>query len=261
MADVPTFDAPPWRLSGTVVAALLNHRPLWAEMGSAAHQPPYKSPAQAPVLAVMPRHTQVFSGRPIAVPQGCGRSADAAGAGLESDTQGGVEVGVALGIVIGRVASSVPVEMAMSFVAGYLVVGELTLPVPSGASAHYRPGARLRARDGFCPLGDRVVPAAAISTPDALSARVEIDGRVVQVTDTGDRLRGVARLVADVSAFMTLRPGDVLTLGRSHPPPRARAGQRIRLSIDGVGAIENALVPEVAGSTGVGGALNAGPAR
>jgi 5-oxopent-3-ene-1,2,5-tricarboxylate decarboxylase/2-hydroxyhepta-2,4-diene-1,7-dioate isomerase len=239
-ADTPVWDAPPWRLSGTVLVSLVNHRPFWTACGEAAQAPPYKAPPQAPVLAVMPRHTQVFGGRPIPIPQeGAGAGPD--GAIGESP---GVEVGVALGIVIGRPACRVSVHEALDCVAGYLVVGELSVPAPPGVAAHYRPGARWRARDGFCPLGAAFMPADRLTDADALRTTVEIDGRLVQAGDTGDRVRGVARLLADVSEFMTLRPGDVLTLGRSHGAPQARAGQRIRLSIDGVGAIEHPLVAE-----------------
>ena len=252
------FDAPPWRLSGTVVAALLNHRPFWDSMGARAFEPPYKAPPKAPVLAVLPRHTQRFDGRPIAVPWNApaGPAGILAGALDRPGTPGtgrvpslgqtdsGIEIGVALGIVIGQVACRVPAEAAGSCVAGYLVMGELSLPAPEGVPAHYRPGARSRARDGFCPMGRVMVPASSIADPDALRARVAIDGEVVQQTDTGDRLRGVAELVSAVSAFMTLRPGDVLSLGRAHFAPRAHAGQRITLSIDGVGTIEYGLVPE-----------------
>jgi 5-oxopent-3-ene-1,2,5-tricarboxylate decarboxylase/2-hydroxyhepta-2,4-diene-1,7-dioate isomerase len=252
MAYHPLLDIPPWRLTGTVVAALVNHRRVWSELGSAAHLSPYKAPPSAPVLAVMPRHTQVLSGQSIAIP--------AEGVAVDSRLPGGgsVEVGVALGLVIGQTACRVPLEAALSVVAGYLVVGELSLPAPAGVAAHYRPGARLRARDGFCPLGDRVVPAGAVSDPDGLRATVEIDGREVLAADTGDRVRGAAQLLADVSAFMTLHPGDVLTIGRFHPPALARAGQRIRLAIEGVGVVEHPLVAESVPGALAGSGLHAG---
>ena len=53
----PLLDVPPYRLSGTVVGALLNHPGELAALGSAVHQPPYKAPPTAPVLTVRPRNT------------------------------------------------------------------------------------------------------------------------------------------------------------------------------------------------------------
>ena len=54
----------------------------------------------------------------------------------------------------------------------------------------------------------------------------------------------MAQLIADVSDFMTLAAGDVLMLGVAAGAPRARAGQRVRIEIDGIGTLENPLVAE-----------------
>ena len=58
-----------------------------------------------------------------------------------------------------------------------------------------------------------------------------LDGRLVQQTSTAGMQRPVARLIADVSAFMTLAAGDLLMLGVAAGAPRARAGQRVRIEI------------------------------
>jgi 5-oxopent-3-ene-1,2,5-tricarboxylate decarboxylase/2-hydroxyhepta-2,4-diene-1,7-dioate isomerase len=219
------FDVPPYRLSGTVYGALLNHAPQLAALGEALTAPPHKAAPVAPVLCVMPRHTLAGSGEVLVVP------ADAPG----------LEIGVALGIVIGRVACRVPVHAALDHVAGYLVVGDISLPLTS----HYRPAVRLRARDGFSPLGPVVTPALAVVDPGALAVTVHIDGQLAHRSDTGDRLRGVAQLLADVTDFMTLQPGDVLALGRSHGAPLARAGQTVVMEIAGLGRLEHRVVAEV----------------
>jgi 5-oxopent-3-ene-1,2,5-tricarboxylate decarboxylase/2-hydroxyhepta-2,4-diene-1,7-dioate isomerase len=52
----------------------------------------------------------------------------------------------------------------------------------------------------------------------------------------------VAQLLADVTEFMTLSPGDVLAVGVAAPAPRIRAGQRARIEIDGLGELENPVV-------------------
>jgi 5-oxopent-3-ene-1,2,5-tricarboxylate decarboxylase/2-hydroxyhepta-2,4-diene-1,7-dioate isomerase len=221
-ATLSRFDVPPYRLSGAVYGALLNHRAQLAALGDAVHQPPYKAPPQAPVLSVMPRHMQAAGGTALVVPPGAP----------------GLEVGPALGIVIGRVACRVPVDQALDFAAAYVLLGEVSLPLAS----HYRPAVRLRARDGFCPIGARVVPAAELPQPDALSVQVDIDGQPAQHGSTADRVRGVARLLADVTDFMTLQPGDVLSLGRSHGAPLARVGQTVTLRIDGLGELQHRLV-------------------
>ena len=224
-------DAAPYRpcqphpAHGTVYGCLLNHAPALAALGEAVHQPPYKAPPQAPVLYVKPRNTWAADGQPVTVP------ADAPA----------LQVGAALGLVIGRTACRVRVDEALAHVAGAVIVNDLSVPHDS----YYRPSVRLKARDGFCPLGRNVVPLADLpAAVDALAVRVFVDGALVQSTTTGDRLRGAAQLLADVSEFMTLQPGDVLMLGVSHGAPLARAGQAVAIEIDGLGRLNTPLVAE-----------------
>jgi 5-oxopent-3-ene-1,2,5-tricarboxylate decarboxylase/2-hydroxyhepta-2,4-diene-1,7-dioate isomerase len=220
------FDVPPYRLSGVVVGALLNDRAELLALGDAVHRPPHKAPPQAPVLEVKPRHTLAGDGDAVVVPQ-----AEAA-----------LEVGASLGIVIGRVACRVPAADAMAVVAGYVIAGDFSLPL----AGHYRPAVRLKARDGFCPIGPRVVPAAAVHDPDDLAVEVAIDGRIAHRHRTAGRVRGVAQLIADVTEFMTLRPGDLLLLGRAHGAPLACAGQSVAIAIAGLGELHSRLVAEPA---------------
>lgn len=219
-----TFDFAPWRLSGQVFGVLLNHRPALAALGDAVQAAPYKAPPRAPVLYLKPRNTQVGDGAAVAVPPGVPA----------------LEVGAALGLVIGRTACRVSEADALAHVAGLVVVADLSVPHDS----FYRPSVRLKARDGFCPIGPRVVPLA--GDVDARTVRVSVDGRVVHETDTADRIRPAARLLADVTEFMTLAPGDVLMLGVSHGAPRVAAGHAVAVAIDGVGTLNFSLVTEMA---------------
>lgn len=220
------FDGPPWRLSGTVYGVLLNHAPQLAALGEAVHQPPYKAAPRAPVLEVKPRHMLSGDGAIVRVPAG----------------MAALQISASLGVVIGTVACRVPVAQAMDHVAGYLIVGDVSAPLPG----HYRPGARFKARDGFCPLGARVVPAPQVKDPQALDGRVEVDGAVVHRFTTGDRVRSVAQLIADVTDFMTLEAGDVLALGIAHGAPLVEAGHAVRLVIEGVGSLHLRVEAEAA---------------
>jgi 5-oxopent-3-ene-1,2,5-tricarboxylate decarboxylase/2-hydroxyhepta-2,4-diene-1,7-dioate isomerase len=224
------FDAPMPRLSGVVVAALLNDPAELASLGDALNQPPYKAPPRAPVLAVAPRNSLSGQGAPVRVPVDTPLDAPQ------------VQTGAALGIVIGRTACRVSVQDALAHVAGYLLVNHFELPDDS-PQRHYRPGVRRKARDGFCVLGTPV-PAAQVPTPDALAVQVWVGGVLAQHTSTAGRVRGVAQLLADVSAFMTLHPGDVLTLGVAAAAPRARPGQTVVVTMEGLGSLSNPVVLE-----------------
>lgn len=219
-----SLDFAPWRLSGTVLGVLLNHRPALAALGDAVHAAPYKAPPQAPVLYVKPRNTQVGDGARVRVPAGVAA----------------LEVGAALGLVIGSAACRVSADDALAHVAGLVVVADLSVPHES----FYRPSVRLKARDGFCPLGPCVWPLAAVADVDALAVRVAVDGRTVHEANTGERVRTAARLLADVSAFMTLAPGDVLLTGVAAGAPQVAAGHAVSVAIEGLGELSFALVPE-----------------
>lgn len=210
----------------TVYGVLLNHPAALAALGEAVHQPPYRAPPVAPVLYLKPRNTWVGDGAHVALP-----------AGTEA-----VEVGATLGIVIGRTAHRLGAGEALAHVAGYVVVNDLTLP----HDTYYRPALRQRCRDGFCPIGPALVPRAAVADPDALAIEVSIDGQPVHRSSTAGLLRPVARLVADLSGFSTLHPGDIVLAGVAPAAPRARAGQQVVVRIAGVGALGITLVAQTA---------------
>jgi 5-oxopent-3-ene-1,2,5-tricarboxylate decarboxylase / 2-hydroxyhepta-2,4-diene-1,7-dioate isomerase len=208
----------------TVYGTLLNHRDALAALGDAVNQPPYQAPPKAPILYIKPRNTHIGHHDAIVVPQGVDE----------------LEMGATLGIVIGRTACRVPEADAIAVVAGYTVCNDVSVP----HELYYRPSLRFKCRDGFLPIGPRIVGARHVADPDALGITVEIDGRTMQRGGTGNMVRPVARLIAAVTDFMTLSPGDVLMLGVAHGAPRARCGQRVSISIDGVGTLENHLVRE-----------------
>jgi 5-oxopent-3-ene-1,2,5-tricarboxylate decarboxylase/2-hydroxyhepta-2,4-diene-1,7-dioate isomerase len=221
MCTIP-FEIAPFRLTGTVYGTLLNHRSALTELGERAAQPPYNAPPRAPVLYIKPRNTLAASGDAVEIPAGMSE----------------LEVGPCLGLVIGRTACRVPEEAALHHVAGYLIVNDVSVP----HDTFYRPSIRFKARDGFCPLGPAVVPREAIVDPDALTLRTYVGGVLVQTSSMADLVRSAARLLADVTDFMTLIPGDVLALGVARPAPRVRAGQRVDIVADALGTLSNEFV-------------------
>ncbi|ROZ71302.1 fumarylacetoacetate hydrolase family protein [Ramlibacter sp. WS9] len=208
---------------GTVYGTLLNHRDALAALGNTVNELPYKAAPEAPILYIKPRNTWIAPGEAIAVPTGVDE----------------LEMGATLGLVIGRPACRVSEADAMNFVAGYVIVNDVSVPHES----YYRPSLRFKVRDTFCPIGP-FVARDAIASPDALGIAVMIDGETVQRASTAGLIRSAARLIADVSDFMTLAPGDILSVGVAAGAPRARAGQRVSIAINGLGRLDNPLVAE-----------------
>lgn len=215
------MDFAPYRPSGTVYGVLLNHRPALAALGDAAMAAPYKAAPVAPVLYVKPRNTLAQDGDTLALP-------------LDAES---LEVAPCLGIVIGRTACRATPASALEHVAGYALVHDVSVP----HDVFYRPSIRFKARDGFCPIGP-VVPRSVIADPDSLQVQSFVDGVLQHDSTTGERIRSAAALLADVTDFMTLQPGDVLMLGASWGAPRVRAGQTVRSVIEGVGELSNTVI-------------------
>lgn len=185
-------------------------------------EPPYGGAPKAPVLYIKPRNTLANNGDPVVVP---------------SDVEE-LEAAACLGIVMGRTASNVPRERALSFIRGYVVVNDVSVP----HTEYYRPAIRLKCRDGFCPIGPSVVPRASVAEPDALNVRTLVEGRLECTASSADLIHPIAQILSDVTEFMTLSPGDVLAVRIGFPAPRVRAGQRVRIEIENVGVLENPFV-------------------
>ncbi len=224
LSSVP-FDTPPYRLSGVVYGTLMNHRDALAALGTAAHELPYKAPPKAVVLYLKPRNTLVGPGEDMPVGED----------GAE------VEVGASLGLVIGRVACRLDEADALEHLAGYTIVHDVSLP----HSSYYRPQVRLKARDRSCAVGPRVVACRDVGDPQALRLRVFVDGQRVLDQGLCALVRSPARLLAEVTDFMTLFPGDVLMVGVGPDAPRVRAGQQVATEIDGLGRLENRFVAPI----------------
>jgi 5-oxopent-3-ene-1,2,5-tricarboxylate decarboxylase/2-hydroxyhepta-2,4-diene-1,7-dioate isomerase len=207
----------------TVVGAMFEFQSAWDAAAPAMAREPHHRPPVHPVLYVKPANTWCAPGDAVALPDGVDE----------------VEIGATLGVAFARTASRVSARDALGFVAGYCIVNDVTVPHTS----LLRPPMKQKCRDGFCPIGP-LVPASAVPDPSALEIRSYVDGELRHRANTATLRRGVAQLIADVSEFMSLAPGDLLLVGVPHGVPRACVGQRMAIEIDGLGRLENPLVRE-----------------
>jgi 5-oxopent-3-ene-1,2,5-tricarboxylate decarboxylase / 2-hydroxyhepta-2,4-diene-1,7-dioate isomerase len=232
----------------TVVGAMLEFQGAWKAMEPAMLLPPHHRPPVHPVLYIKPANTWCRTGDTVWLPAIDGATTNAtatATAAATATPTGGaagehavaeIEVGATLGITFARTAARVSAQEALSFVSGYCVVNDVTVP----HSALLRPPMRQKCRDGFCPIGPWV-PAAQVADPGQLTIRAYVNGQLRQTSHTSQLRRSVAQLIADVSEFMSLAPGDLLLIGVAEGAPRAKAGDTIAVEIDSIGRLENPL--------------------
>jgi 2,4-diketo-3-deoxy-L-fuconate hydrolase len=155
---------------------------------------------------------------------------------------------VELGVVIGRTARYVDAKDALKYVAGYCVVNDVSereFQLKKSAS-QWNKG---KGCDTFGPLGPWLVTTDAIKDPQNLAMWLDVNGERRQTGNTKTMIFGVAAIVADVSRYMTLLPGDVITtgtppgVGMGMKPQRwLAAGDVITLGIDGLGEQKQKVV-------------------
>jgi ureidoglycolate lyase len=147
---------------------------------------------------------------------------------------------VELGIVIGKAARYIGEDAAMDHVAGYCIVND----VSERAFQIERAGQWVKGKsaDSFGPIGPWLVTRDDIPDPQNLSMWLEVDGHRYQDGSTRTMVFGVAHLVSYLSQFMSLQPGDIISTGTppgvgmgQTPPVYLKAGQTIRLGIEGLG--------------------------
>lgn len=224
-AEAGMLEAP---IVGTVYGVALNTRAERASLARAFEQAPYKAPPKAPVLFLKPPNTFARHGAEVVVPEG-----------VEA-----LEARAALAVVIGRPACRVSVAEALSFVDGYALALDFQTP---GAD-YYRPVVRQSCRDGFMPIGPWITPASAVADPNALDIVAEVDGIMRQRLSMAELHRPLADLLAEITDFMTLAPGDVLLAALTPAPLVAAPGRRVTASAEGLGTLSCRVVAEGAQS-------------
>jgi len=148
---------------------------------------------------------------------------------------------VELGVVIGKPGKYLTEEDALEHVAGYCVIHD----VSERAFQLERSGQLVKGKscDTFGPIGPWLVTTDEISDPQNLGLWLEVDGHRYQDGTTSTMVYGVAHLVAYLSQFFTLEPGDVIStgtppgvgMGVKPNPVYLRPGQEVRLGVDGLG--------------------------
>ncbi|WP_349975858.1 fumarylacetoacetate hydrolase family protein [Pseudomonas sp. WHRI 8519] len=211
------------RANGTLFGIALNYKGLLDQQLADFHELPYKQPPQKPVLFIKTPNTRNEHRAAVVRPTG-----------------ERLQPGPALGVVIGKRASRVSEGDALSHVAGYVIVNEFSLPEDS----YYRPAVKAKCRDGFCSLGEQIIPADEVAAPQDLTIRLYVNGVVVQENTTANQVRSVARLIAELSEFMTLDEGDVLITGTPEGRVDVQPGDLVEVEITGLGRLSNTVVAE-----------------
>ncbi|MGZ5157412.1 MAG: fumarylacetoacetate hydrolase family protein [Caldimonas sp.] len=208
--------APPWSGMGKFICIGLNYSDHAAETGSPI--------PKEPIIFMKPTSALVGCNDPVVIPKGS----------VKTDWE------VELGVVIGSKARYVEKADALKYVAGYCVVNDISereYQLERGGTWDKGKGC-----DTFGPVGPWMVSADEVADPQALSMWLDLNGKRMQNGSTRTMIFGVAELVAYVSRFTTLWPGDLITTGTPpgvglgmKPPMYLKPGDEMHLGIVGLG--------------------------
>ncbi len=154
---------------------------------------------------------------------------------------------VELGVVIGRAAKYVDEADALSHVAGYLAVNDVSereLQLERGGTWD-----KGKSCDTFAPLGPWLVTPDAVGDVQNLALTVLVNGVQMQAGNTSDMIFPVAKIISYLSQIMTLHPGDIIATGTPagvgvgmKPPQFLKAGDRIELGVENLGVQRQSVV-------------------
>ena len=209
--------APPWTGMGKFICIGLNYADHAAESGA-----PIPS---EPIIFMKPPTVAIGCNDPVVMPRDS----------VKTDWE------VELGVVIGTKARYVSEADALSYVAGYCVVNDVSereYQLERGGTWDKGKGC-----DTFGPVGPWLVTADEVGDPQALAMWLDVNGRRFQNGSTKTMIFGVAQLVSYCSRFMTLMPGDLIStgtppgvgMGVKPGPVYLKAGDTMRVYIQGLG--------------------------
>jgi 2-keto-4-pentenoate hydratase/2-oxohepta-3-ene-1,7-dioic acid hydratase in catechol pathway len=155
---------------------------------------------------------------------------------------------VELGVVIGKETRYVTEQEALSHVAGYCVVNDVSeRAFQLEGTGQWVKG---KSADTFGPVGPWLVTADEVPDPQALNLWLEVDGHRFQNGSTSTMVFGVAHLISYLSRFMSLQPGDIISTGTppgvgmgQKPQKFLRPGNVMRLGVEGLGEQRQTVVP------------------
>ena len=149
-----------------------------------------------------------------------------------------------LAVIIGRAGRRIRREDALSHVWGYTIVNDVTARDVQKRLKQWLVGKSL---DTFCPMGPLAVSADEVDLADT-RVRTWVNGELRQDANTRDLIFDVPTIIETISAGVTLYPGDVIATGTPagvgigfDPPKYLRSGDRVRITIDGIGTLENVV--------------------
>ncbi|SDU44709.1 fumarylacetoacetate hydrolase family protein [Gordonia westfalica] len=218
----PTFTGRSWPLADVrVLAPILASKVICIGKNYAAHAAEMGGEApQDPVIFIKPNTSIIGPEVPIVRPPSSER----------------VDYEGELAVVIGRPCKDVKAAQAKDVILGYTIANDVTARDQQKVDGQWTRG---KSYDTFCPLGPWIETA---FDPSDVELVTELDGEVKQRTRTSLMLHDIGEIVEWITRIMTLLPGDVILTGTPEGVGPMVAGQRVSVTVNGIGTLSNPVV-------------------
>lgn len=211
--------ATPIRRPGKIIALVRNYRAHAEELGNA---PPPKMRWFAKLPSTMLAH-----GETMEIPKW---------------VEGRVDHEVELGVVIGREARHVSRDDALDYVGGYTILNDVSArTLQQELKNESMPWIPAKNLQGFCPTGALLTSPDAIADPQNLSVRCSVNGQLRQSGNTSEMMHSVAKIIHELSDWLTLEAGDILATGTPAGVGPLEDGDLVECEIESVGFLQHSV--------------------
>lgn len=163
-----------------------------------------------------------------------------------SDVSNDIDYEAELAVVIGKRAKNVSAADAMDYIFGYTIINDVTARDIQKGDKQWIRG---KSFDTFCPMGPVIVTANEIADPHDLAISLDINGEVLQDSNTSNLIHRIPQLIEHISRTSTLMPGDLISTGTpsgvgAYRTPRRwlRPGDTVQVHVEGIGILRNVVV-------------------
>lgn len=187
--------------------------------------------------STVPEKLMLFTKSPTAI------AGDEQTLSIHSDITDSLDYEGELAVVISKTGKNIPKQLAYDYVFGYTIGNDITARNIQSEHKQFFLGKSL---EGSCPLGPYVVTKDEIPNPQNLSVVTKVNDNVRQNGNTSNMIFKIDDLIAEISKFVTLEPGDVILTGTPAgvgkgmtPPTYLKKGDTVKVSIEGIGTLVN----------------------
>ncbi|UBH23009.1 fumarylacetoacetate hydrolase family protein [Macrococcus armenti] len=150
-----------------------------------------------------------------------------------------------LGVVIGKYGHKIPKALALDYVYGYTIINDITA---RDLQKEHAQAFLSKSLLGACPMGPYIVTKDELPTPENANIVTKVNGEIRQDGNTKDMVKKIDDLIAEISQYVALHPGDIIATGTPsgvgagmNPPVYLKRGDEVKVTIDGIGTLTNTI--------------------